>query len=46
MSAYVIDKHLTYISNYDLLKISFSDSAKIASVRPIFKKGKRTELGN
>ena len=24
----------------------FSDSAKIASVRPIFKKGEKTEIGN
>ena len=46
MSAYIIDKHLTNISNNDLLRNSFSDSTKIASVRPIFKKGKRTEIGH
>ena len=46
MSAYIIDKHLTNIINNDLLRNSFSDSAKIASVRPIFKKGERTEIGN
>ena len=46
MSANIIDKHLTNIINNDLLKNSFFDSAKIASVRPIFKKGQRTEIGN
>ena len=46
LSAYIIDKHLTNIINNDLLRNSFSDSAKIASVRPIFKKGERTEMGN
>ena len=43
MSAYIIDKHLTNIINNDLLRNSFSDSIKIASIRPIFKKGQRTE---
>ena len=38
MSSYIIDKHLTNIINNDLLRNSFSDSAKIASIRPIFKK--------
>ena len=46
MSAYIIDKHLTNIINNDLLRKSFSDSDKIASVRPIFKKGERIEIGN
>ena len=46
MSAYIIDKHLTNIINNDLLGDSFSDSAKIASVIPIFKKVERTEIGN
>ena len=46
MSASIIDKHLTNIINNHLLRNSFSDSAKIASVRPIFKKGERTEIGN
>ena len=46
MSAYIIDKHLTNIINNDLLRNSFSDSAKMPSVRPIFKKGERTEIGN
>ena len=46
MSAYIIDKYLTNIINNDLLRNSFSNSAKVASVRPIFKKGERTEIRN
>ena len=46
MSAYIIDKYLTNIINNNLLRNSFSNSAKVASVRPIFKKGERTEIGN
>ena len=46
MSAYIIDKHLINTINNDLLRKSFSESAEIASVRPIFKKGERTEIGN
>ena len=46
MSAYIIDKYLTNIINNDLLRNSFSNSAKVASVRPIFKKGERTEIKN
>ena len=46
MSAHIIDKHLTNIINNDLLRNSFSDSAKRASVRPIFKEGERIEIGN
>ena len=46
MSAYIIYKHLTNIINNDLLRNSFSDSAKVASVRPVFKKGERAEIGN
>ena len=36
MPAYIIDKHLSDTVNNDLLTNSFSDSAKIASVTPIF----------
>ena len=43
---YIIDKRLTNLINNDLLRNSFSDSAKIAWARPIFKKGERTETGN
>ena len=46
MSAYIIGKYLTNIINNDLLRNSFSDSAKRASVRPIFKEGERIEIGN
>ena len=46
MSACIIDKYLTNIINNDLLRNSFSNSAKVASVRPIFKKGERTEIKN
>ena len=42
MLAYIIDEHLTNIINNDLLRNSISDSAKITSVRPIFKQGERT----
>ena len=46
MSAYIIYKHLTNIINNDLSRKTFSDSAKVASVRPVFKKGERAEIGN
>ena len=47
MSANIIDSHLTNIINSDLKKKAFSDSAKVASIRPIFKgKGERTEIKN
>ena len=41
MSANVIDTHPTNILNKDLMRNSFSNQAKVASMRPIFKKGKR-----
>ena len=46
MSAYIIDKHLTNMINNDLLRNSFSDSTKLASVRSMVKEGERTEIGN
>ena len=46
MSAYIIDTHLINIINGDLLRNSFLESAKIVSVRQIFKKEDRTEIGN
>ena len=46
MSAYIIDKYLTNMIENNLLRNSFLGSAKIASVRPIFKKEERTEIGN
>ena len=45
MSANIIDPHLTNIINSDLKRNAFSDSTKVASIRPIFKgKGARTEI--
>ena len=41
-----MDKHLTNIINNDILRNSFSDSAKIGSVRSISKEEQRTEIGN
>ena len=38
VSAYIINKHLTNIMNNELLRNSFLDSAKIASVRHYLKK--------
>ena len=46
MLAYIVDKHQTNVINNDLLRKSFSDSAKIASVRVIFKKEEKSEIGN
>ena len=41
MSANIIDSHLTNIINSDLKRNAFSDSAKVASICPMFKeKGK------
>ena len=47
MSANIIDAHLTNKINSDLKRNAFSDSAEVASIRPIFKgKGERTEIKN
>ena len=47
MSASIIDSHLTNVINSDLKRNVFSDSAKVPSIRPIFKgKGERTENKN
>ena len=47
MSANIIGSHLTNIINSGLKRNAFSDSAKVASIRPIFKvKGERTEIKN
>ena len=43
LAASVIDSHLTNIIN-DLSDNAFSDSAKLASVRPIYKKDDRNEI--
>ena len=46
LSADVIDKHLTKIINTDLESSCFSKNAKIASVKPIYKKESRSDKGN
>ena len=46
LAASVNDSHLTNIINNDLSNNAFSDSAKLASVRPICKKGDRNEIKN
>ena len=42
----VIDSHLTNIINNDLSNNAFSDSARVASVRRIYKKDDRNEIKN
>ena len=45
MPANIIYSHLTTVINSDLKRNAFYDSAKVASIRPIFKgKGERTEI--
>ena len=46
LSANVIDSHLCNIINKDLQNSSFPDAAKIASVRPIYKKKCRNTIEN
>ena len=45
-SADVTDKHLTNIINTDLECSCFSENAKIASVKPIYKKENRSDKNN
>ena len=44
LAANVIDYHLTNIINNDLSNNAFSDSAKLASVRPIYTKDNKNEI--
>ena len=47
MSADIIVSRLTDITNSDFKRNTFSDSAEVASLRPIFKgKGEKTEIKN
>ena len=46
LGASVIDSHLTNIINNDISNNAFSDSAKLASVGPIYKKGDRNYIKN
>ena len=44
LSANVIDSHLANIRNKDIDLNCYSENAKIANVRPIFKKDERTKV--
>ena len=46
MTANIIDSHIANIINADLERNCFSEDAKIASVRPIYKKDDRTKIKN
>ena len=47
MLSNIIDSQKTTIINIDLKRNAFSDSAKVPSIRPVFKrKGERTEIKN
>ena len=46
LSANIIDSHLVNIINHDLDNNSFSEGAKIARVRPIYKKSDRDKIEN
>ena len=46
ISANIIDSHLANIINHDLDNNSFSEGAKIATVRPIYKKSDRDKIEN
>ena len=43
-AANIIDSYLTNIINNELPRNSFSHSAKVASLRPIFKRNDRTSI--
>ena len=46
LSANIINSHLANIINHDLDNNSFSEGAKIATVRPIYKKSDRNKIEN
>ena len=46
MSANVIDSHFTNIIHKDIDHDNYSENAKTANVRPIFKKDDRTKVKN
>ena len=46
ISAIIFVKHLTNVINNDLLRNSFNDSARSASVRSVFKKVETKEIQN
>ena len=46
MSADIIDRHIANIINKDIANNKFSENAKTAAVRPIFKQGDRIKIKN
>ena len=46
MSANVMDSHLAKIINNDITKNDFSGKAKVASIKPIFKKNEHEKIEN
>ena len=44
LSSLKFDSHIANIINKDISNKKFSENAKTATVRPIFKKGDRTEI--
>ena len=46
MSANVIDSHLTNIIDKDIDQNNYSENAKTANVKPVFKKDDRTKIKN
>ena len=46
LSANIIESHLANVSNHDLVNNSFSEGAKIATVRPIYKKSDGDKIEN
>ena len=46
LSANIIDSHLTNIINKDISQSKFSEAAKLASVRPLYKKKGREKIEN
>ena len=46
LSANTIDSHLTNIINKDIDLNCYSQNAKIANVKPVFKKDERTKVKN
>ena len=46
MSANVIDSHLTNIIDKDIDQNNYSENAKTANVKPVFKKDDRTKMKN
>ena len=46
LSAKIVDSHLCNVINKDLKEFSYADAAKVASVRPAYKKKCRNTMEN